>query len=72
LEILPDLFGLFGFGWIYSGNATAGLIWLFGVLMWDVFAIIFLVVTAGGLGGCFWLHQELEKALISPVCSRRC
>ncbi len=51
LEILPSLFGLFGFGWIYSGETTRGLIWLFGVLAWMVIAVIVTILT-GGLA-CF-------------------
>jgi hypothetical protein len=51
LEILPGLFGLLGFGWIYSGNTTMGCLWLVGVLAWDLFAVLILVLTAGF--GCF-------------------
>jgi len=51
LEILPGLFGLLGFGWIYSGNTNTGIMWLIGVLVWDVFAIIIDVITGGF--GCF-------------------
>lgn len=51
LEILPDLFGLFGFGWIYAGNTSAGLMWLVGMLFWDFIAIVIGVLTGGF--GCF-------------------
>jgi hypothetical protein len=47
LEILPGLFGLLGFGWIYSGNTNAGVLWLLGVLVWDIMAIVIMVLTAG-------------------------
>ncbi len=51
LEILPGLFGILGIGWLYAGNTTAGILWLVGVLVWDVFAIIVDLVTFGF--GCF-------------------
>jgi hypothetical protein len=51
LEILPGLFGIFGIGWIYAGNTTAGVIWLISVLAWDVFAGLINVLTGGF--GCF-------------------
>jgi len=51
LEILPGLFGLLGFGWIYSGNTNAGILWLIGVLFWDFIAFFLVVLTAGF--GCF-------------------
>lgn len=47
LEILPALFGLFGFGWIYSGRTSTGIAWLIGVLIWDVIAIVISALTAG-------------------------
>lgn len=47
LEILPGLFGLFGFGWMYSGNTTAGILWLVGVLVWDFIAFFIVALTAG-------------------------
>lgn len=47
LEILPGLFGLLGFGWIYAGNTNRGLAWLIGVLVWDVVAVVLAVVTIG-------------------------
>lgn len=47
LEILPGLFGFLGFGWIYSGNTQTGILWLAGLLMWTIAAVIIDVVTAG-------------------------
>jgi hypothetical protein len=47
LEILPGMFGFLGFGWIYSGNTTAGVIWLICFFAWTVFAAIIDVVTVG-------------------------
>ena len=47
LEILPGLFGLLGFGWLYSGNTNTGIVWLGGMLVWDLIAIVVGIVTAG-------------------------
>jgi hypothetical protein len=47
IEILPALFGFLGFGWIYSGNATIGIILLLGFFGWSVIAGIIDVFTAG-------------------------
>lgn len=47
LEILPGLFGLYGFGWIYSGNSSTGIMLLVGGLIWDFIAILSGVLTAG-------------------------
>jgi len=51
LELLPGLFGLLGFGWIYSHQTTAGILWLIGVLVWDMIAILIVTFSAGF--GCF-------------------
>jgi hypothetical protein len=51
LEILPALFGIFGIGWIYAGNTSTGIIWLIGVLIWDVVAGLINILTGGF--GCF-------------------
>ncbi|MDW8148165.1 MAG: TM2 domain-containing protein [Roseiflexaceae bacterium] len=51
LELLPGLFGFLGFGWIYSGNTSTGLLWLGGVLAWSLIAVVIFVLTAGV--GCF-------------------
>ena len=45
IEILPGLFGLYGFGWIYSGNVSAGVILLVGGLLWGAFAIFLAIIT---------------------------
>jgi hypothetical protein len=47
LEILPGMFGFLGFGWIYSGNTTAGVIWLICFFAWTVLAAIIDVATVG-------------------------
>lgn len=51
LELLPGLFGFLGFGWIYCGNTSTGLLWLGGVLAWSIVAVVIIVFTAGV--GCF-------------------
>jgi TM2 domain-containing membrane protein YozV len=47
LEILPGLFGLLGFGWIYAGNAGAGIAWLVGMLIWTGIAALIAVFSVG-------------------------
>jgi hypothetical protein len=47
LEILPGLFGFLGFGWIYGGNTTTGLLWLAGMIVWDMIAVLIDVLSAG-------------------------
>lgn len=47
LEIMPGLFGFLGFGWIYSGNTSTGLMWLIGVMMWNLIAAFIIVATFG-------------------------
>lgn len=46
LEILPGLFGLYGFGWIYSGNTGTGIMLLVGGLIWAVIVVIAATITA--------------------------
>ncbi len=64
LEILPALFGLFGFGWIYSGNTSTGVAWLVGVLIWDLVAVLILTLTAG-FGCIFTIPINLVLVAIS-------
>ena len=47
LEILPGLFGFLGFGWMYSGNVTVGILFLIGFFGWSVVAAIIDIFTAG-------------------------
>ncbi|MBU0491975.1 MAG: HEAT repeat domain-containing protein [Chloroflexi bacterium] len=47
LEILPGLFGFLGLGWIYSGNTLAGILWLAGMLIWDLFVLVMALFTLG-------------------------
>jgi hypothetical protein len=51
LEIIPALFGLYGIGWIYSGNTGVGIAWLLGVLLWEVIATVIAVLS--GFLACF-------------------
>lgn len=47
LELLPGLFGFLGFGWIYCGNTSTGLLWLGGMLAWVIIALIILTFSLG-------------------------
>lgn len=51
-EILPGLFGIFGIGWIYAGNTSAGLLWLIGMLVWECLGgfVNVLLIAAAGIG----------------------
>jgi len=51
LEILPGLFGLYGFGWIYSGNTSAGIMILIGGLVWAFIVVAAAMLTA--TAACF-------------------
>jgi hypothetical protein len=53
LEILPALVGVFGIGWIYSGNVTAGVALLIGMLVWEGLGLIVAMFTLGA--GCLCL-----------------
>lgn len=66
LEILPGLFGLLGFGWIYSENINTGIMWLVSVLVWDAIAIFISVLTGGF--GCF-CTLPINVALIAISAS---
>jgi hypothetical protein len=66
LEILPALFGIFGIGWLYSGNTSAGLTWLIGVLVWDVIAIIIDAAT-GGFGFICTIPIAIILLIVSAV-----
>jgi hypothetical protein len=66
LEILPGLFGLFGFGWIYSGNTNTGILWLVGVLVWDFFAF-FLVSLTAGFGCLLTLPVNIILVVVSAT-----
>lgn len=51
LEILPGLFGLYGFGWIYSGNSGLGITLLIGGIIWAIIVVVAAVLTASA--ACF-------------------
>jgi hypothetical protein len=67
LEILPGLFGLLGFGWIYSGNTNTGILWLIGYLLFSIFAVIIDVAT-GGLA-CFCTFPVNIVAIVLSATS---
>jgi hypothetical protein len=50
LEILPALVGVFGIGWMYAGNITAGVILLIAMLVWEGLGLIVALFTLGA--GC--------------------
>lgn len=66
LEILPGLFGFLGFGWIYAGNTSAGIIWLVGFLGWTVVATIISFAT-GGVGIFCWLPVSIAGITFSTA-----
>jgi hypothetical protein len=66
IEILPGLFGLLGFGWIYAGNTTAGILWLGGVLVWDIIVILLSMLTAGLI--CF-ISVPINLVLVAVSAS---
>jgi hypothetical protein len=67
LEILPGLFGLLGIGWIYSGNTTTGLIWLFGVLAMNLFIWVPVILLTAGFGCiCSW-PVNLVLLIVSTI-----
>jgi TM2 domain-containing membrane protein YozV len=66
LEILPGLFGFLGFGWIYSGNTSTGILWLVLFLIWAVIALIISVVT-GGIGLICILPVNIACIVASAV-----
>lgn len=45
LEIVPALFGFFGIGWIYAGEAGNGLILMFGMFIWTAIQTALAIVT---------------------------
>jgi hypothetical protein len=47
LEILPALVGVFGIGWIYSGNVTVGAVLLIGMLLWEGLGLVVALLTLG-------------------------
>jgi hypothetical protein len=66
LEILPGLFGFLGFGWIYSGNSSVGVIWLIGFFVWTLVGVIISVVT-GGIGAICIIPISIFCIVFSAV-----
>lgn len=65
LEILPGLFGFFGIGWIYSGNSTAGIVWLLSVLAMNWIIMLPVVILTAGFGVCCSVPTNLVLLGIS-------
>lgn len=67
LEIVPGLLGFLGIGWIYSGFTGAGIAWLLGFLIWNIFALAICIFTAGL--GCLCTLPVNLIVLIASVIS---
>jgi TM2 domain-containing membrane protein YozV/ribosomal protein L40E len=66
LEIVPACFGVFGIGWFYSGQTTAGTLWLVGMLVWEFIGLALSVVTVG-LGCMCFFPLNLALVAVSAV-----
>lgn len=66
LEIIPACFGIFGIGWFYGGDNTAGLFWLVGMLVWESIALGVSLVTAG-LGCLCFIPLNLAAVAVSAA-----
>jgi hypothetical protein len=64
LEIVPGLFGIFGLGWLYAGNTSAGLWWLFGMLGYLVLQVI-LFFTTVTMSSCIMYPIQLVILFVS-------
>jgi hypothetical protein len=47
LEVVGGLFGIFGIGWLISGETKTGLMFLIGGLIWIAVAVVLTIVTLG-------------------------
>lgn len=54
LEVVGGIFGIFGIGWLVSGNTSTGLMFLIGGFVWLAIAIVLSVVTLGIGLICIW------------------
>ena len=54
LEVVGGIFGIFGIGWLVSGNTSTGLMFLIGGFVWLAIAIVLSVVTFGIGLICIW------------------
>lgn len=66
LEILIGMFGLLGIGWMYAGQAAAGVGWLAGYLAWNFVAIIFDIFTIG-IFTCIHVPISILLLVLSAV-----
>ncbi len=67
LEILPGLFGFLGFGWIYAGQTSTGVVWLVAFLAWHLLIELPVAIFTASIGLCFTLPLDLIAVVISAV-----
>ncbi len=67
LEILLGFFGLPGFGWIYAGRTTTGLILLLGLVAWDTLIMCPVTVLTAGFGICCVLPINWTVMILSAI-----
>jgi hypothetical protein len=66
LELLPGFFGLLGFGWIYTGQVTTGVLLLAGFLLWNMLALFLDLITIS-LFLCLHIPINLTALLLSGI-----
>lgn len=54
LEVVCGIFGIYGIGWLVSGNTSTGLMFLIGGFVWLAVAIVLSVLTLGIGLICIW------------------
>lgn len=54
LEVICGIFGIYGIGWLVSGNTSTGLIFLIGGFVWLAVAIVLSILTLGIGLICIW------------------
>jgi len=47
IEAVAAIFGIFGIGWLYSGNTAIGILLLIAGFVWDAIALFVLLVSLG-------------------------
>jgi hypothetical protein len=66
LEILPGLIGFLGFGWIYAGNMTVGLILLISFLIWNILAVVLSIITLS-IFLCLYIPVNITVISLSAI-----
>ena len=66
LEILPGLVGFLGFGWIYAGQTSTGILFLAGNIMYLCIAGFITALTGGIALLCFW-PLEVGVLIVSTI-----